>query len=77
MVVKELQIIPQSGIIDIELLSDIGFMEIFLNNGETVGTFFQPFNDLSNTKISVNSTNQNVIMNFLKIYEMKNIWNNK
>lgn len=76
-VVKELQIIPQSGIIDIELLSDIGFMEIFLNNGETVGTFFQPFNDLSNTKISVNSTNQNVIMNFLKIYEMKNIWNNK
>ncbi len=75
-VINASHVIPENGIVDFELLSDIGFMELFLNKGETVGTFFQPFNNLSSTNISVNCTNKDISMNYFKIYEMKKIWEN-
>ena len=70
--VRELELIPEDNMVSVELLSDMGFMEIFLNNGETVGTFFQPLNTVA-VPISAIATKGIAISEF-KIYEMKSIW---
>jgi sucrose-6-phosphate hydrolase SacC (GH32 family) len=69
----EIALAPVDNKIDFELLSDIGFMEIFLNGGETVGTFYQPYDNLSNTNININSSNTNISVNSFKLWRMQNI----
>lgn len=75
-VVHDLSIAPENGLLTLELLSDIGFMELFLNSGEIVGTLFQPVN-LGSISININASDGNVLLNDCRIYEMKNIWRDK
>lgn len=72
-VVQELEVIPENNLIDVELLSDIGFMEIFLNGGEIVGTLFQPVNTGA-VQVSAKVSNEACRIDYFNIYEMKNIW---
>jgi fructan beta-fructosidase len=68
---QEIDLAPVNNTIDIELLSDVGFMELFLNGGETVGTLYQPFDNLTSTNIQV-SLSGGVALNTFKVWEMKN-----
>jgi fructan beta-fructosidase len=72
--VYEAQIEPVNNTLTFEMLSDIGFVEVFLNNGEVTGTFYQQYGNLFNTDVSASITGGSAILNEFKIYEMNAIW---
>jgi fructan beta-fructosidase len=72
--VYEAQIEPVNNTLTFEMLSDIGFVEVFLNNGEVTGAFYQQYGNLFTTDVSASITGENAILNEFKIYEMNAIW---
>ena len=65
---------PIKGKLDIELLSDIGFMEMFVSDGAIVGTFYQPYTGTETTDISVTAQSRLITIDTMTISELGNIW---
>ena len=65
---------PIKGKLDIELLSDIGFMEMFVSDGAIVGTFYQPYTGTETTDISVTTQSRLITIDTMTISELGNIW---
>lgn len=72
--VNQFYAIPTKGKLDIELLSDVGYMEMFVADGSIVGTFYQPFTSTGTTDISVTSQSRLITIDSMTVSEIGNIW---
>jgi sucrose-6-phosphate hydrolase SacC (GH32 family) len=76
MLVQSLSVVPVNGKLSVELLSDVGFMEVFLNDGEINGTMFQSFEDLGKTDITIKAEG-GAAMDSCVVRELGSIWEDK
>lgn len=69
----EVKALPQNGRIRIEILLDITSVEVFINNGEIPMAFFYIPADYKQL-LSFYSKGGNVLLNDLKVFELKSAW---
>lgn len=73
--IRQFYAAPTYGKLDIELLSDVGLMELFMSDGAIVGTFYQPYTDTGTTDITVTTQNHLITIDSMTVSEIGNIWN--